>query len=98
MSTDRAPLRLGLQIIDGESKMKWVQTFTLLALTVLVSACHAHPHHGKKVVVVKNHNHSDSKVILIDDDHRRNDYTIVHVKPGNNRVCRKHRRHWHCVK
>ena len=65
----------------------------LIGLT-LTAGCHAHQ--PKKVVVVKK-GHHHNKVVLIDNDHRRNDYTIVHVKPGKNRVCKKHRKHWHCL-
>ncbi len=72
---------------------------TLLILTgvlslVVTSGCHAHKA-GKVVVVKKGHHHN--KVILIDNDHKRKNYRVVHVKPKKKSVCKKHKKHWHCV-
>lgn len=60
---------------------------------IFTSGCHAHK--ADKVVVVKKG--YNKKVVLIDNNHRRKDYRIVHVKPGKNKVCKKHKKHWHCV-
>lgn len=73
--------------------MKTMILLTGLAALTFTTGCHAHKA-DKVVVVKKNH---QTKVILVDNDHRRNDYTIVRVKPAKNRVCKKHRQHWHCL-
>ena len=73
--------------------MKTMILLTGLAALIFTSGCHAHK--ADQVVVVKKPH--QTKVILVDNDHRRKDYTIVRVKPAKNRVCKKHRQHWHCI-
>ena len=69
----------------------------ILALT-FTTGCHAHKADTikveKRVVVKKPHS---TKVILVDNDHQRKNYRIVHVKPAKKSVCKKHRKHWHCI-
>ena len=56
-----------------------------IAIAVLItSSCQSHPKHHK--------------VILVDNHHKNNHYTIVKVKPKKHRVCKKHKKHWHCTK
>ena len=74
--------------------MKTIFLLTAVLGLVFTSGCHAHK--ANKVVVVKK-GHHHNKVILIDNDHRRNDYRIVHIKPNKSSVCKKHKKHWHCV-
>lgn len=73
--------------------MKTILSVALLSGLVFTSGCHAHK--VDKVMVVKKPH--KSKVILIDNDHKRRDYRIVHVKPAKKSVCTKHRKHWHCI-
>jgi hypothetical protein len=73
--------------------MKAKMILTGLAALTLTTGCHAHK--ADKVVVVKKPH--TTRVVLIDNDHQRSDYTIVRVKPKKNRVCKKHRQHWHCI-
>lgn len=66
---------------------------------VVTSGCHAHKadktHSIDTVVVTKGPHHK--QVILIDNDHQRKNYRIVHIKPGKKSVCKKHKKHWHCI-
>ncbi len=74
-----------------------MKLFTIIAILsglLITSGCHAHK--KNKVVVVKK-GHNNDKVILIDNDHRRKNYRIVRVKPNKKSVCKKHKKHWHCV-
>ncbi len=73
--------------------MKTIFLLTGISALSLTTGCHAHK--ADKVVVVKKP-HS-TKVVLIDNDHKRKDYRIVHVKPAKKSVCKKHRKHWHCI-
>ncbi|WP_223787487.1 hypothetical protein [Marinicella meishanensis] len=77
--------------------MKTMILLTGLAALTFTTGCHAHKadHNTDRVVVVKKPH--QTKVILVDNDHRRKNYTIVRVKPAKNRVCKKHRQHWHCI-
>ncbi len=77
-----------------EKKMK--TAILILSLSGLVFATGCHAHKPDKVVVVKKP-HS-KKVVLIDNDHRRTDYRIVYTKPKRQAVCKKHKKHWHCVR
>ncbi len=72
--------------------MRTIFLFSLIGSLIFTAGCHTHK--ADKVVVVKK-GHS-KKVVLIDNDHKRKDYRIVHVRPGKNAVCKKHKRHWHC--
>jgi hypothetical protein len=73
--------------------MKTIFLFTLIGGFIFTSGCHAHKA-DKVVVVKKGHN---KKVVLIDNDHRHKDYRIVNIRPGKNTVCKKHKKHLHCV-
>ncbi|MEZ5470602.1 MAG: hypothetical protein R3E90_02385 [Marinicella sp.] len=73
--------------------MRTIFLFTLISGFIFTTGCHAHK--PDKVVVVKKGHHN--KVVLIDNDHKRKDYRIVHVRPGKNAVCKKHKKHWHCI-
>ena len=73
--------------------MKAIFLISLLGGLVMTSGCHAHK--PDRVVVVKKPQKTQG--ILVDNEHRRNNYRIVHVKPGKNKVCKKHNRHWHCL-
>ncbi len=63
---------------------------TIAAALVLFvgSGCarHVHHHHPApaKTVAVLEGEHDDRKIV------------VVHTKPHRDRVCWKHRRHWHC--
>ncbi|HHL31442.1 MAG TPA: hypothetical protein ENJ41_02575 [Oceanospirillales bacterium] len=56
----------------------------LITALVFASSCQSHPH--------------KHKVVLVDNHHRHHDYVIIKVRPHKHRVCKKHRKHWHCVK
>ena len=47
---------------------------------------------------VHRHHHRDGpdKVAVLETEHGKRHILVVHEKPGPNRVCWKHRRHWHC--
>jgi hypothetical protein len=79
--------------------MKTILILSGILGLVVTSGCHAHKadkaHSIDTVVVKKAHHHN--KVILLDNDHRRKDYRIVHIKPGRKSVCKKHKKHWHCI-
>jgi hypothetical protein len=56
-----------------------------IAMAILVSSsCQSHP---------KKH-----RVVLLDNQHKKNHYAIVKIKPKKTRVCEKHKKHWHCTK
>ena len=69
----------------------------LIAVLILGFTTGCHAHKPDKVVVVKQAGHCQ-KVVLIDNDHKRRDYRIVYTTPKKTAVCKKHRRHWHCVR
>lgn len=69
---------------------------TLIALLIMAFTTGCHAHKPDKVVVVKQAGHGH-KVVLIDNDHKRRDYRIVYTTPKKTSVCKKHRRHWHCL-
>ncbi len=73
--------------------MKTIFILTAILSLVITSGCHAHK--ADQVVVVKKPH--KAKVILVDNDHKRKDYRIVQVKPNKNSICKKHRKHWHCI-
>ncbi len=73
--------------------MKSIILLTVITGLVLSTGCHAHG--ANKVVVHKVH--SNNKVILVDNGHKRQNYRIVHVRPKNISVCKKHKKHWHCA-
>ena len=79
--------------------MKTILILSGILGLVVTSGCHAHKADKANsidtVVVKKGHHHN--KVILLDNDHRRKDYRIVHIKPGKKSACKKHKKHWHCI-
>ncbi|MCX7554980.1 hypothetical protein OS175_13970 [Marinicella sp. S1101] len=72
--------------------MKKLHLLLMITGFTLTTGCHAHK--ANKVVVVKKPH--KTQVVLVDNQHLRSNYRIVHVKPKKHSVCKKHNKHWHC--
>lgn len=66
--------------------MKYAILSIVLGMCLGASSCAAHHNHGQPV----------KSVTVLEAEHGNRDIVVVNARPGRDRRCWKHRRHWHC--